>query len=781
MNHDPDTEQAILPEQINYSEENTLNNLDELSQEKKHILIVGQVIHIIYRAPDSGFTVFKAQVSEQGGNPETIIVTGATFDLHNEDEFNGHGEYTNHKKFGRQFKAFLIEKKIPSDLDQLKVYLSSGIIKGIGPKLANDIVDHFGEKCHDILRQEPDRLHEVNGIGKQKAETLARAFTEGNSLKKIAQFLIGHRISPFLATRILALYGIKALEKLRANPYLLAKDLKGVGFKKADQIALRSFGISTDSPLRLKAAIIYALELSSHNDGHVYLTTQQLFEECQKLLSDVPIQEVIVQRLLAELNNDGTIIQCDNERVYLQHLYNAEKHIENFIQLRIINNRETDTLLMKDLDIESIIKESGQLLQITYTDEQQESILLALKKNLSIITGGPGCGKTTLIKALVTILGRLNNKVILCAPTGRAANRLQTVTAHEASTIHRVLKWRDGAFFHDAKEPLDTDFIIVDECSMVDVVLMADLMRAIPTHARLVLVGDKDQLPSVGPGRVFGDLIDSQVVPFKKLKVIHRRSAESSINTIAHTINIGHVPLIPQPDGKNRYQAYFIQRSLQDNICLLIEKLISSQLYDKFGYSLNDILLLTPTNKGPLGTESLNKRLQAVLNPPSDDNPTLKFGERGFRCGDRVCQRKNNYNLDDQGVFNGDTGVIETINIEKNSLFVRLWDQRLVEYNYEVLSQLAHAYCLTIHRAQGSEAPCVILILHQAHKILLERQLIYTAVTRAKEALIIIGTTDALQIACARSRGVLRNSGLSNFEIYSNSQKNGCFEILRNF
>jgi exodeoxyribonuclease V alpha subunit len=735
-----------------------MNNSDESSLTASKTVtetIIGTVRRVTFRSAESGYTVL--QIEEEG--TQTIVnVVGISVEVHADDHVAAKGTYVQHPKFGLQFKADFIESYLPTENGSLMKYLSSGLIKGIGPALAEKIVSHFGDKSQEILLSTPERLVEVAGIGEEKAKVISAVFADGGALRSIVQFLIAHGISPGFAQRILNRYGVKAVDRLRADPYILARDFKGVGFRKADAIATQELGVPLTSPLRTKAALLYVLEEASRGEGHCYLRREQLFRLTFSLIPDAqPESEEMWNEFLTELVQDNHVVIIENEFVYLTAIYDAELFVKEFIFERCREDENKNTSLT---ETQSVIELCGKQLDLEFTEEQVKAIEFATTSGISIITGGPGCGKTTLVRALVTIFKTQRKKILLCAPTGRAANRLQQVSGHDASTIHRALKYRSGSFFHDATEPVSCDVVIIDECSMVDIPLAAALFSAIPCHAQVILVGDKDQLPSVGPGRILADLVESEVVPCATLKTVHRRASTSAINMIAHAVNNGVLPEIPRPDGLGHHEAYFLERGEPQAIISLLQSLLSQQIPEKFGFSLNDIMLLTPTNKGPLGTESLNTSLQEVLNPPLPTKNALQVGGTLFRLGDRVCQRKNNYTIDEQGVFNGDTGTVTSINTIKKSMVVELWDGRFIEYATADLNQLSLAYALTIHRAQGSEAPCIILLLHDAHFILLDRQLVYTGITRAKQLLIIIGTNRGLQLGYQRTRGKQRNSGL---------------------
>ncbi|MDZ4785681.1 MAG: AAA family ATPase, partial [bacterium] len=551
-----------------------------------------------------------------------------------------------------------------------------------------------------------------------------------------------------LAHKIFRLYGQKTVEIITKNPYRLAQEVWGVGFTTADQIAA-NLGIKADSPLRLKAGILYTIQKAAEGEGHCFLTGTILSERAKSLLE---LEDNIdLSPFVDELKTEGDLIDMEGN-YYLPALDRAEDSVAYFVSKRCqaLSNTKIPESLVTDT-ISQIIKK----LSFDFSVEQKEAVYRSIKYPLLVITGGPGCGKTTIIQAITAAYEAAGQIIKLAAPTGRAAQRMSQVCALPASTIHRLLKFDPikRGFIHGPKDPLIADIIIVDEASMIDIYLAQSLFSAISDKTTIILVGDKDQLPSVGPGRILGDLLSLTEIQSISLSRIFRRKEESSINDIAHAINSGNVPNIPVPDGETKADAYFIPKSEPEEITSLVRKLVAEQIPKKFGISAQEIVVLTPSNRGPLGTIALNQQLQAHLNPPGsiDSEQEIEVGETILRIGDRVCQRVNNYQIDEAGVFNGDTGQVYSIDKYSGRLTVELWDGRLIDYERAELPQLALAYAVTVHRSQGSEIPCVVMVLHDSHYALLERQLVYTGVTRAKKLLIIVGSKRALAIASKRT------------------------------
>ncbi len=713
----------------------------------------GVIDRITYNNPENGYSVLQIQTNESI-KPITVVgnVIGVRVGMH----ILARGIFKEHAKFGRQLSASSITETEPSNIDGIARYLGSGLIKGIGPATAQRIVEKFGTEALDVIYKNPNRLAAIPGVGTHKAKLISQAFAQQRDVREVMQFLIENGITTNLASKIYHKYENRAVEILKKNPYILARDLKGVGFITADTIA-KNLGISHDSPERLKAGLFFTLEKSSE-DGHCYLTEDELVERGRRLL-DVSEEVNLHQEILKLLEED--MIVSDGDKYMLHYLKKGEDFIADFINNKAEPQKD---LSISEREVESAINQAEKELGLTLSEQQRDAVYLAAKNRILIVTGGPGCGKTTVIKALSYLFKSTGKILQLAAPTGRAAQRMAQVCEHPASTIHRLLRFdpRKGKFQYGIDDPLPAQAIIIDEASMIDVPLAFALFQSISNNATLILVGDKDQLPSVGPGKVFGDLINSKSVPTIFLSQIFRRSEESTINHIAHLINAGSLPEIPEPDGKTKVDAYFLPRKDAEDAALMIEKLVSDQIPRKFGIDTNDILVLTPSNRGPLGTQSLNLRLQAKLNPPGsvDSEQEIKLATYDLRVRDRICQRVNNYDIDEAGVFNGDTGVVDNINKTDSIVTIDLWDGRLIKYSFGQLNELSLAYASTVHRAQGSEIPCVVLALHESHFALLERQLIYTAVTRAKKLLIIVGSKKALFIASKRTSAGSRNTRL---------------------
>ncbi len=723
------------------------------------VVIRGSIERITYHNSENGFSVLQLRVLEQ---TELIPVVGAVADIQIGQELVVRGSYTEHPKFGRQIKAASIEVSTPTTPEGIERYIGSGLIKGIGPKTAARIVERFGNDTLEIIHNYPEKLARVPGIGRHKAKLISAAFADQKEAGEVMRFLVERNISTGLASRIYKMYGTKSIEVLKRDPYLLAREMKGIGFATADSLAL-NLGLATNSPQRLKAGVYYALE-RARDDGHCYLPEEHLLARAADLL-DIEDPVTLLPHIASLVQE--RFLHRSEEKIYLEALFHAEQFVAQFVAARCKPfEMERISIAQINHSLEKAAKELG----ITFSTEQRQAVYYATQFPLLVLTGGPGCGKTTVIKALVATFQDAKCNLALAAPTGRAAQRMAQVSSMPSRTIHRLLRFDPltGGFIHGINDPLEVDgepvdVVIIDEASMIDIQLAKDLFSAIPPGATLILVGDKDQLPSVGPGRVFGDLLSVPEVQSISLSQLFRRSQESTINSIAHNINAGIVPDIPQPDGETKVDAYFLPKRDAEDAAALVEKLVADQLPKKFGFHPSDIVVLTPSNRGPLGTAQLNERLQTVLNPDQTGTKAQEIqlpSGLTLRYQDRVCQRVNNYNLDSIGVFNGDVGTIYEVNPADRTLTVELWDGRLINYDKKAVGQLSHAYAMTVHRSQGSEIPCVVLVLHESHYTLLERQLIYTGVTRAKKLLVVVGSPKALKIATQRMSAKRRCTAL---------------------
>ncbi len=710
--------------------------------------IEGYVDHIIFQNRDNGYTV--ACLISQG---EEITCVGNFRFLGEGETIRAKGVYTRHPSYGKQFSVTSYESVIPQDSLAMERYLGSGAIKGIGAALAARIVRRFGDETLRIIEEEPERLAEVKGISERKAREIADQVEEKADLRKAMMFLQQYGITQALGMKIYRQYGQEMYGVLKENPYKMAEDIPGVGFKIADEIAAR-IGIHTDSDYRIRSGILYIL-LQASGEGHVYLPKEILLkragellgveqEYMEKHLMDLSIERKIVIRKTSE---EGEPVQT---AVYAASYYQVELHVAQM--LHTLNLQDTVREDVLEGKIERIQRGTG----ISLDEKQKEAVREAVKNGLLIITGGPGTGKTTTINAIIRYFEMEDLDICLAAPTGRAAKRMTETSGYEAKTIHRLLELSGGPeqdqehvrFERNAQNPLEADVIIIDEMSMVDIFLMHSLLSAVVSGTRLILVGDVNQLPSVGPGSVLKDIISSGCFPVVELVKIFRQASQSDIVVNAHKINQG-IPVVL--DNKSR-DFFFLKRYDANVIISIVITLIQKKLPGYVDASPYEIQVLTPMRKGLLGVERLNVILQQYLNPPDPEKKEKEHGQGIFREGDKVMQIKNNYQLEWEirgnygipvekgvGVFNGDTGIIREINAFAESVTVEFDEKRFVEYSFKQLEELELAYAITIHKAQGSEYPAVVVPLLQGPRMLMNRNLLYTAVTRARKCVTLVG------------------------------------------
>ena len=715
--------------------------------------VTGYIDHIIFRNEDNGYTVMvlkgvegEDELTCVGSFP--VITQGASVEAT--------GKYIQHPVYGKQFQAEFLTEKMPEDALAMERYLGSGAIKGIGAALAGRIVRHFGGDTLRIVEEEPERLAEIKGISEKKAREIAAQIEEKADMRKAMIFLQKYGISLNLGAKIYQKYGDSVYSVLQENPYRLAEDISGVGFKIADEIAYR-IGIHTDSDYRIRSGMLYTL-LQATGEGHIYLPKEELFQRASQLLG---VDSSYMEKHLMDLSMDRKIIQkeCDGEiLVYPAQYYYLELNTARMLEELNVLCPEDEKLMERR--IAQIEKETGTVLE----EMQKKAVKEAASHGLFILTGGPGTGKTTTINAIIRFFEGEGADLRLAAPTGRAAKRMTETTGVEAQTIHRLLELsgmpeddREGQAVHferNAENPLETDVIIIDEMSMVDIHLMHSLLMAVTAGTRLILVGDENQLPSVGPGNVLRDIIRSEQFPVVELKKIFRQASESDIVVNAHKINQGEQVVL---DNKSR-DFFFLKRYDADIIIRVLIALIQEKLPRYVEARPFDIQVLTPMRKGLLGVERLNGILQRYLNPPSEQKKEREVGQGLFREGDKVMQIRNNYQLEweirgkygipvDQGVgvFNGDTGILKTINEFAETAEVEFEDGRCAEYSFKQLDELELAYAVTIHKSQGSEYPAVVIPLLSGPKMLLNRNLLYTAVTRARKCVTVVGSEETFR------------------------------------
>ena len=696
----------------------------------------GQIERVVFLNEENGFCVLRVKIRSQ---IELATVTGTSPNVNEGEWLTADGEWFNDSKHGRQFKAESIRTTRPDTLEGIEKYLASDLVKGIGKEYASRLVKTFGRDVFDVIENNSAKLLQVEGIGKLRKERIKHAWDEQKSIRQIMSFLFSHGISTSKAFRIHKKYGERAIEVLQRDPYCLARDIRGIGFLMADGIAMK-LGITKDAPLRARAGLEYTLN-EIMQQGHCAYPRNDLISKTAELL------EVDISLLVSSLDASiqaGQLISVENASkgllIYLPVLYQAECALAD--RLKQINRGEHPCPKI-DLDraIDWVAERSGFELAAS----QQKALRQSISSKVAVITGGPGVGKTTLVQSILMVLRAKKMRVLCCAPTGRAAKRMSESTGMEAKTIHRLLQYNPGSggFVHRADNPLECDILIIDECSMVDLLLANQLVSAVPLHAAILFVGDADQLPSVGPGRILQDIISSNQFTVSQLSDVFRQAATSKIITNAHAINQGNLPKFPKNGDPS--DCYFIETEEPETAVTMITKLVRDSIPKRFGMKpMKDIQILTPMQKGALGAQNLNATLQQALNPTG--NQIERFGTI-FRHGDRVMQTENDY---DKEIYNGDLGHIERIDLEASEVTIR-FDDRSIQFDVRELDSLLHAYAITIHKSQGSEYPAVIIPLHTQHYIMLQRTLIYTAITRATKLAILVGTKKALQLAVSQT------------------------------
>lgn len=697
--------------------------------------ISGEIVRILFTNPDNQYCVMHILTPER----KTETVCGTNFGCSEGEYIEAVGRWVEHPEYGRQFKADSIGAVLPESIVGLKRFLASGIIPGIGGKTAAAIVDYFGKDTCDILTNHPNRLREIPKMGMKKVTAIREAWQKYGERRKSAIFLQGLGITPAYCARLFKRYGDAAAQKVRQNPYHLAMEVDGIGFIKADQIAA-SLGVAADAPERLCAGAVHVLDMQTQH-GHTCIPKELLQQEIMELLK---IDETTSLQAMAFAIDKKRII-IDEDMAYLPYLLKYEcelpRHIKRLSSMQKFSG--------------SVMKKVAPAENLKLSEEQINAVEAVSQSPLVVITGGPGVGKTTVLGEIVRRSKRSNLRLALAAPTGRAAKRMSEATGETAKTLHRLLGYdaETNTFTYDNEKPLEADIILVDEISMLDLPLAVALFRAVRSGASLVLIGDADQLPSVGPGRVLADLLEcGKFFAVCRLTKIFRQGSESLIITNAHRVNSGLLPLAGENnDSGDLKDFYWIEQDDPAAAVKVIEKLLK-RIPERFGFDpVDGVQILTPMNRTMCGTAALNVELQKLLNPGGQD--TLEVGERIFKLDDKVMQITNNY---DKNVFNGDMGIIRYVNSKERVIAVRFDNERLIKYTSDEFSELVHAYAVTVHKSQGCEFPAVILVMQSCHYMMLGRNLLYTAMTRAKELLIIVGSRKALEMAVANYRSEVR-------------------------
>jgi len=722
----------------------------------------GTVERITYHSEETGYTVVRLAAE---GFHDAVTAVGNMADVNVGEHLRMEGLWTTHPQYGRQFKVLEYKTVLPATVEGIRKYLGSGLIKGIGPVMARRIVKKFGARTLDVIEREPRRLLSVLGIGPKRVALIERAWEEQKQIKEVMLFLQSHDVSTSLAVKIYKKYGDDAISVVQQDPYRLARDIYGIGFLTADKIA-RHLGMPEDAPQRVAAGVSHVLsELA--DEGHVYVPQEELTAEAARILNvdaglvaggietledDEQVRrEAIVYPITGEDGHGGAV--REEQAVYLTPFYYGEVGVAN--RLRALVNHPADRLaFFQTARWEETFAYLDRKSSLKLSDTQKEAVRTSLTHKVTVLTGGPGTGKTTTVQTILRLLEARRHRYVLASPTGRAAKRLSEATGRPAKTIHRLLEYSPPeGFKRHAEHPLDADMVILDEVSMLDLLLANHLLKAVPPDSHLLLVGDVDQLPSVGAGNVLRDVIDSGLAVVVRLEIIFRQAEGSYIIENAHRINQGQMPQFPQ-DARDWF--LFVESDPEAAADLIVD-IVQNRIPRKFGLDpLNDVQVLSPMYRGAVGVGNLNHRLQAALNPPAPNRPERRLLGRAFRQGDRVIQLRNNYDLN---VFNGDVGRIAAIDLVNQTLTVDM-DGRRVEYDWASADELTHAYAISVHRSQGSEYPAVVMPVMTTHYVMLQRNLLYTGVTRAEKLVVLVGTRRAIAIAVRKDKVTQRHSGL---------------------